>query len=196
MFDHLRPFNKIVVTGPQRSGTRICARMIAKDLRKTYVSEAKVGISVWPLLEKMVKTRKNFVVQCPGLCRYVHELSGCKDTAIVLMRRSIEDIIQSQERIKWKSEPEEIERYIDASLEDISPPIAKVKYRFWDIYQREKLGDRAFEIEYESLSEHPMWVPKELRKDWTHGQTEIGKPEKFPSRSERPGYRKKMEWEE
>ena len=100
MFDHLKPFDKIVVTGPQRSGTRICAKMIAQDLGKEYVSEAHVGVNVFGLLEEMLEKRKNFVVQCPGLCRHVH-LIGREDTAVVFMRRSLEHIIGSQRRIRW-----------------------------------------------------------------------------------------------
>jgi len=195
MFNYLKPFDKIVVTGPQRSGTRICAKMICHDLGKKYYSEADVGISVWPLLKELVETKHDFVVQCPGLCRYVHTLEIRNDTAVVLMRRPVKDIIRSQKRINWHSEPEEIERYLDTPLKDISPPISRLKYMYWSVYQKPRLGDMAFEIEYDSLSEHPMWVPKDQRKGWTHGQTEPGKPEKFGPKEKRRGYRKRMKYE-
>jgi hypothetical protein len=39
MFEHLAVHSKIVVTGPQRSGTRIASQMIASDTGHEFVDE-------------------------------------------------------------------------------------------------------------------------------------------------------------
>ncbi|NIQ13963.1 MAG: hypothetical protein GTO02_06025, partial [Candidatus Dadabacteria bacterium] len=43
MVDKLRSFNNIIVTGPGRSGTRICSKILAKDLGYEVVEEATVN---------------------------------------------------------------------------------------------------------------------------------------------------------
>ena len=86
------------------------------------------------------------------------------------MRRRIEDIIASQERVEWTGEPYELSRY--GLKEGV---ISKVKYDYWDNGQKAKIHN-PFEVEYESLREHPLWVPKEERLDWEprrYGHTRI-----------------------
>ena len=40
MFAELKKFKKIIVSGPQRSGTRICGKIIAHDLDYRYCDES------------------------------------------------------------------------------------------------------------------------------------------------------------
>ena len=166
MFKWLAQYDKILVTGPQRSGTRICTKMIAYDTGHEYVDELGiVGDSVtW--LGTLISTKQRFVVQCPGLCRHVHMFSA-GDTAIVLMRRNVEDIVASQERVGWRGEWLELAKY-DRS----DGVIAEVKYRFWEEYQQERIK-HAFEIEYGSLAGHLLWVPERLRQSFAIGQTAV-----------------------
>ena len=42
VFEYLLHYHYVIVTGPQRSGTRIGAKMIAYDTGYTYVDEAEV----------------------------------------------------------------------------------------------------------------------------------------------------------
>ncbi len=164
MFEWLADFDKVLVTGPQRSGTRICAKMIAHDTGYEYVDENDLHMDSLYWLCSFLHYREHIVVQCPVLCRHVH-MFGADDTAIVLMRRSVEDIVASQKRIGWSWEWLELARY-DRS----DGVIAKVKYRFWEERQRERI-QHAFEIEYESLAGHPLWVPKPVRRGFAPVQT-------------------------
>jgi hypothetical protein len=166
MFGWLAEFDKILVTGPHRSGTRVCTKMIAYDTGHEYVGESDIGIDSLHWLDLLLHKRQRLAVQCPALCRHVHMFSA-DDTAIVLMRRNIEDIIASQERIGWRWEKVELGRY-DRS----DGVIAEVKYQFWEESQREQI-QHAFEIEYESLAEHPLWIPKHLRQGFNPVQTAI-----------------------
>jgi hypothetical protein len=166
MFEWLAEFDKILVTGPQRSGTRICTKMIAYDTGHEYIDEDDIGLDSLYRLAPLLHNRQCLAVQCPALCRHVHIFSA-DDTAIVLMRRNIEDIIASQERIGWAYEWLELARY-DRS----DGVIAEIKYQFWEESQRGQI-QHAFEIEYESLAEHPLWIPKHLRQDFNPVQTAI-----------------------
>jgi hypothetical protein len=146
MFEHLSDYSVILVTGPQRSGTQIAARMIAEDTPLWYLDEQAfraVDVDAW---YDIVAEAGMQVIQCPGMCRFVHEFGDRDDLAVVLMRRSVEDIIASQQRIGWRYEQLELARY-----GEIEGPIAEVKYWYWDKHQKDKI-QHAYEIDYECIS--------------------------------------------
>lgn len=157
-------YDKIVVTGPQRSGTRVCARMIADDTGHKYIDETAIGFYGLSRACKLLKKHEQCVLQCPALCRYAHKFDGEK-VAIVLMRRDLADIKASEERIGWERHATELARY---ELEEGEP--AAVKYAFWEERQRDRITN-PIEIEYESLAVHPLWVPKEKRARFAPHQT-------------------------
>lgn len=165
MFEHFTKYQHILVTGPQRSGTRICARMIAHDTGYHFVDEREIATGSLHVLLMVFANHPNTVVQAPGLCHCVEGIANEK-VAIVVMRRNIEDIIASQERIGWIFEPVELLKY-----KAKAGPVAKVKYLWWEHYQRPVIK-HAYEVEYESLSAHPLWIPKEQRGEFQHDQTE------------------------
>jgi len=170
MFESLKKFEHIFVTGPQRSGTTICGKMIANDTGHNYIDEFKFGVANLEILRELVKTQKNNVYQCPGVCRFIHEFSA-DNTAIVLMRRSVADILASQERINWRCEKMELFKYKPDERHGLET-ISEIKYRFWDTNQRLKIKN-AFEVQYDFMSAHPMWIEKERRKTFHAKQTSI-----------------------
>lgn len=162
MFEYLAPFPRIVVTGGQRSGTTICAAMIASDLGYWFYPEEQIRNHEHWRVRRLFGRTTNFVLQAPALCRHVHKFSA-PDVAIVLMRRNIEDIVASEKRIGWFGgihHAFELRRY---GLEEGN--IAEAKYRYWEETQRDLIHN-PFEVEYESLAAHPMWIPKEERRDF------------------------------
>ena len=169
MFEYLDGFRNIVVTGPQRSGTRIAAKMIAYDLDYYFLDERKIFIDSYYALVQALADFEQHVIQAPALCRWVHHLGINDDLAIVLMRRDIKDIIASQQRVEWRWEPLELIFYGRKVNEG---PIAEVKYEYWDEVQKHYIKN-AFEVEYESMRDHPLWVPKIYRKDFDSHQTEL-----------------------
>ena len=159
MFERLAPFRCIIVTGPQRSGTTVAAAMIACDLSYWFYKEEAICTSDLGRARRLVAKVDSFVLQAPAICRWVHFLTS-PTVAIVLMRRNIEDIVASEKRIRWHGSVHnklELRQYgLETSI------ISEVKYRYWDTIQKH-LIDNPFEIQYESLAAHPMWVPKEER---------------------------------
>jgi hypothetical protein len=166
MFEHLKKYDKILVTGPQRSGTRICARMCAADTGHHYVDENDIYVDSLNALCKWLKQDDKIVVQCPALMRYVHHLADL-DVLVVVVRRKLEDILASQERIEWQSAWPELIRYGEPEGEP-----ASWKYLYWEWKQSHWI-DNYIEVEYESLRDHPLWINKEHRADFSPLQTTI-----------------------
>lgn len=169
MFEYLSSFGKIIVTGPQRSGTTICAKMIAVDLGYKFYPEERVGIRLPSALWELIDKERWFVVQCPALCHCIEHFSA-DDVAIVLMRRNVADIVASEERVKFqRKRARELAQY-----ERNDGVLSQVRYDHWEKHQRPYIA-HALEVEYESLSEHPLWVPKERRIDFGPRQTIPGR---------------------
>ena len=159
MFEHLAKWRRIYVTGPQRSGTTICARMICADTRHTYQDGEPINrLKPQAVRERMMR-RENVVVQCPFLAHDIHlAVYDDPDAIVVFMIRDVNDIWASQKRIHW-ADPKELRRYPGETY----ATLAEAKYARWYAVSRD-LCPNWVEVEYESLSEHPLWVPREKRR--------------------------------
>lgn len=153
MYEALTEFNSIVISGPQRSGTRICAQIVAADTGKEYIDEKMIANHDFRLL-KYYLAQGNVVVQCPGLCHLLHMIDA-KDSLAIIVRRPVDEIIRSERRIGWLETARFAELYKYGHADGI---ISKIKYEFWDGYQQRILGDRGREIGYHSLEAHPLFV--------------------------------------
>lgn len=163
MFESLKEFNNIVISGPQRSGTRIAAKIVAEDTKKTYVDEKYLDFHSLKLLEYFLLHGNN-VIQCPALCHLLHYITA-PDTLIIIIRRSIDEIIASERR-RWSEEAERIELLKYGCTGGV---ISEIKYMFWDFIQKDIIGKRAREINYHSLEEHHLFIKD--RKDFRWDQT-------------------------
>jgi hypothetical protein len=165
MFEHLAAHPRIVVTGPQRSGTRIAAKMIAADTGHAFVDEMQFEIKNAAAFGEVLK-RDNVVVQAP------HMLKDLVDDPppgifVVLMRRELEQIHASEERIRWAEvyggKKTELAKF---GLTEGDP--AAVKYDYWGSHEK---SVPFLELEYEALRRHPLWVPEEVRRGFGPLQT-------------------------
>ena len=177
MFAHLSTFDKILVTGPQRSGTHIAAKMIAHDLRYQLVSEEAFSTHSVKKFTQLLERNFQMVVQCPGMCHVIHKFTAY-NVCIILMKRDIDDIKASERRIGWgRGLLDELLKYgikyehLRSYVKNGSVPISQLKYELWDTYQSGKIIHR-LELSYESLSAHPLWIPKEKRMHFGAKQTE------------------------
>jgi hypothetical protein len=165
LFEHLREYDTIIVTGPQRAGTRITAKMVAHDTGKDYIDETGINIdSLYRLTDAV--SLGGCVVHAPALCRFVHRY-GVDSIAIVMVKRPIADIIASQERIGWSWE--QVEQLYYEGCGENTAPIAQVKYNYWQ--EQKKVITHWFEVNYQDLASHPLWIPKEKRRDFGSHQT-------------------------
>lgn len=157
MFEHLKDKPKILVTGPQRSGTRICAMMIAKDLGYRYIDETEIQYANVEKVKDLMKHETNFVIQAPALTDALDEV---KDLFIVYMIRDLKDINESRRMVKLSNYRPPLRPFIPGQ------ELPEQKYEKWNL---EKSKYQYLEQRYEDLKAHPMWV--EERKNWIWNQT-------------------------
>lgn len=171
MFDYLKKHDQILIVGPQRSGTTIAAKMIAHDLGYKTFLEEQILFDYNNLQGLIIGNRRQGIkgtYQAPNFTAYCHLLAG--EPAVVLMVRDVKDILASQQRIKWggpggKNERDELARYFrDTGI------ASEVKYEVWHKYQK-KLIKYPYELPYESLKDHPLWVERNQRKNFKPRQT-------------------------
>src|SRR5690606_33422142 len=109
-------------------------------------------------------TREHVVIQAPACAHVCH---GVKDTtAVVFMMRNVYDIIASRDRIGWAFRDLELSKYPPEFRMATS---AETKYLYWERVQKPLVAHQ-FEIEYESMASHPLWVAKERRVGFTPRQ--------------------------
>jgi hypothetical protein len=148
--------------------------MIASDLDREFVQEEAFEIHdfehFWAILARRA------VIQAPAMSAYCHLLPD--RVAIVLMRRSVEDIRASQSRVilptgnAWVDDEERVElaKYFRRTGRSV-----EVKYEMWEQFQQPNIRARrkhCFELSYEALQSHPLWAPKEERLGWRPTQIE------------------------
>jgi len=162
---------KIIVTGPQRSGTRIASQMIASDLYLDFIDERKFGATNFEMFLKVIKSHTTCVIQAPDMSAQLSLLRN-KEIVVVYMIRDIQDIIKSEKRIGWDDNSLRIKykKYFPGFYDD-KKPISQIKYEVWNEKQKYELVNPFFEIQYESLKDHKMWVNKENRKNFKWHQT-------------------------
>lgn len=160
MFERLAQHRKILVTGPHRSGTTICARMIAQDTGHDLVIEDEFGFSKPRQLYAFLRAEYGpQVLQAPFICHEIHDLEylygiDLDDCLIVMMRRELADIIESEQRapvnfVHVGNGQRRLYNAVDQRHQ------AEIKYEVWEL-QRERIP-HWLEVEYESLAEHPLW---------------------------------------
>ena len=171
MFEHLAKHNKILVTGPHRSGTTFAATAIAHDLKEHGIIKEELcwlpnlGLN---RLEYWLTNPNKVVVQAPFAADACHQYPG---VFVVFMHRDIDDIEASQKRmyldnggdVFWPSmEMTERGKYHN---DDYSQRVSEVKYDSWK-HQKERIANY-LDLDYESLADHPLWIPKDNRKEFT-----------------------------
>ena len=182
MFEHLRIHQIILVSGPGRSGTRICAKMIANDTGLPYIDEVEVpglfiiGQEISSVVN-LIAGRGPFILHCPTLSRYLHELPGNPFT--IFMWRDLQEIHRSQQRVHVKRKSLEREynkygfsRFYKSILPRTPEDISSIKQRYWTIKQKPVLYNY-LEIQYNSLAEHQLWLDPAQRQRFKWNQTEL-----------------------
>jgi hypothetical protein len=117
------------------------------------------------------------VLHCPSRMHLLHKYRDIVSLAVVVVRRPVEDILASQERVGWGFAMSQLDYYrrVTPPAGNISLPIASLKYRYWDEVQKHLLRE-AYEVDYDMLYKHPMFVPKQKRIRFTVNQVEVNKP--------------------
>jgi SAM-dependent methyltransferase len=161
----LKGYEKIIVSGPQRTGTTYCAQELARDLfNNKRIDEGSFHICNEKEFMAFLQS-KNVVIQAPGMTHLLHRIPKMKSLIIIFMYRSQDDINKSEDRIGWG--PPEFERekkkYLAEgfNVEKFSRNSA-MKYSTWET-QKPFIKNEFIEVEYDVLKYTPGFVPKESR---------------------------------
>lgn len=177
MFEDLQCFPRILVTGPQRSGTRICARMVAKDVGHRYLDEREYAISeAGELSKKLESSREKTVIHGPAIMAMAPKILRAGDL-LIYMDRDYNDIKASRARINWNDGQREINRlytfhpYLMAHAMDGATDITLKQA----LYARYNITGpfSTMRVYYGDLQDHPLWLEEGKRKNFTWYQTEV-----------------------
>ncbi len=164
--EQARAFRKVLVTGPQRSGTTIATKILAHELGYRFVSEKDIKThSLWRLHKRLFSLRRE-VIQGPcfgSMCHYI----DTPRTLVVFMRRDVNEIVRSEQRIGWNAHKWELANYFRDS-----GTIAAVRYECWEQYQQQLMEVPWIELAHASLAGHRLWVEGEKRRHFADHQTE------------------------
>lgn len=163
MFEHLRQYDAIVVTGMQRSGTTLAARIIAHDTGHIYVDEDDYGtkdVGMWVSL--VTEQSWGHVIHSPAMSRYLERVSGYEDVFVVWVTRPCEEVARSAERIGWNPAEEGAKYGLSGSI--TTGQVCEEKRRYWRCCQRTLFGRNYTEVAYEAFKAHPLWVEAEARR--------------------------------
>lgn len=148
-------FNKVVVTGPHRSGTTIATEILAHEWGLKPVRESEIASPRFPgddepkltrdMVKSFIDSSDGFVLQGATTFRWIDRLPF---DLVVFMLRDTEAIKQSQIKYRGKC------------LDDPSEKLKTI--------QSMNLP-RVLYLQYESLREHPLFC--ENRENWGPRQT-------------------------
>ncbi len=179
LFAHFSSHRRILVTGPQRSGTTIASRMIARDTGFRCIDESEFGVydvSAWRRFLQL----DGVVVQCPHMFKRIVD-EPRTDVLVVLMRRDLAHIHDSEERIGWE------QNYRGNSAELAAFGLtegdsARLKYQYWE----ENPKPPSFvELPYDTLARHPLFVPAARRRSFGRKDTTPRSDDRSPHVSAR-----------
>ncbi len=152
-------WKKIAIIGSERSGSTICAYILAQAFCFNFVREDYFGRMDYSKFMKTVRPLKNFVCQCPSLTSYARVMP--KDFLVLAVNRDLGDILASQRRIDFTYTESERRMYSDHKLFDMEKPLAYIKYQF---IEQLVARDRQVEyIDFESIEDHKLYVNQTVR---------------------------------
>ena len=161
----------IIVTGCQRSGTAIVTEILAKKYNLTRLGDRDLMFKDFPKLRTLLANNiTKFIAQMPtALNCWLDLWHTYPQVHFVGVMRDTEDIIASMKRIEWRKD--DFYHWPDYMYDTVEYQKGQ-----WSL-MKDILPDTAWtEVEYESFKDNPLFIEKELRKDFTVNQTELDKP--------------------
>jgi hypothetical protein len=159
-FSKFKQYSKIVVSGPQRSGTNLISEIFSEELGYPIVDEEEFHFHFEKDFVETLTNKSKVVVQAPGMCHILHKLTE-PNTCVVFCLRDPLEIMQSQYNLEWRGEALERKKYTRPEYSYL--PIGLAKYIEWFFHQRNELKIPYEEVYYDSFKNHRLWTDKENR---------------------------------
>ena len=181
-------YKRIIIVGPQRSGTTFTSQALANTLNFRNVDEDEFNVRDVDMFRNIMK-QENIVVQAPAMTCRIQSLIG-KDDLVVFMSRKWSDIVKGVYRkngslSNWilMETMFNIERYYFNEYDNTAGDFfdkhvnkdsyyLDAYYNMWKYYQS-KLIPNCIALKYESMKSHPMWLNKDQRENFGNKQTTL-----------------------
>lgn len=180
---------RIIIVGPQRSGTTFTSKAFAWTMGWEVVDEDAFDVINVDKFTDIIRNRDRIVVQAPAMTPHIHSLAT-EDDMVIFMHRKWSDIIKSVYRKNgrlsdWILQETmfDVERYhyckLDPKAGDVFDNVVDKNsyylnafYSMWKNYQKDIIPN-CVELEYESMSEHDLWIDKSKRGQFHEKQTTL-----------------------
>lgn len=153
-FEALKSFDKIIVSGPQRSGTNLACQYLDSVLGYNYIDELEFNFFLETHFLEKIREHKKLIMQAPTMSHVLHLIEEPK-TCVFFLFRNPSEIIRSQNRVRWAAERHERKNYTRKEYEFL--PISIAKYSEWCFHQRKLMKVPFFELDFEALRSSPIW---------------------------------------
>jgi len=183
----LANYNKIIVTGPPRAGTTFSGLVIAHELKYKFIDESWYDANNPDKFMMLLGFPRKMIVHTTAFLRDLHTISNILDQAnisVVLVKRSIKDILDSIENTKnfkkgvetingvmvsiGKEEQDLLFKAYGGRVENISLPEVIYNYFYSTMYKLNQ--DKLYSVNYDDFKNHELFISKkERRKKFKHG---------------------------
>jgi hypothetical protein len=174
--DDLRKYSKVIVSGCQRSGTTILAKMLSVSLGYDFVDEDDFGTHSPKRFNDELSKIGTKVIHAPAVSHILHRITQ-PNCVVLFVHRPYADIRRSMERIGWLKrgeETREMNKYKKTFNNlDFTMGIEELKPITWCTLQRPNMVAASREVEYGCayMKHHPLWVKDEKRGSFKPKQT-------------------------
>ncbi len=160
-YSFLKNFNKIIVSGPQRSGTNLVSQHIFKQFFDfagwQFVDELEFDFFIESNFADKIKDPMRMVIQAPTMSHILHTLNR-PDIFVFFCVRPIKDILRSEEKARWDGQTFERANYRREDFDLM--PIAQAKYHYWFFEQRLKMQCNFAEAHFSAFESSEVWSDK------------------------------------
>ena len=157
---------KIVIIGPECSGTTICAYIIAQALKSVFIREASFGRMNFEGFIKEVSILDNFVCQCPSLTIYGRKFPD--DVLVLAVNRELAEVMIAKNKTGFEYKEAEIRMFENYKMFDMNKSLSYIKFQY---IERLISNDRQVEyVDFDSLKEHKLYIDRAGRRLLKRGQ--------------------------
>ena len=162
---------KLVVVGPSRSGSTFVSHCLAKSYDLKHIDEMEFDAYFLDVFFEIAKEAgDSWIAHAPGLFADMFKiLEKIPDVTFVIVKRDIEEIQNSQFRIKLNMEHDKRKLFLNTETGD--QHVAQVQYSHWDKWK--KYLPCWVEYSYKDFENHPFWVADEARKTFEPKQWKL-----------------------
>ena len=164
----------LLVVGCQRSGTMLASKIFADYFDAHWLDEFDVlplKRGAWGLEALYRGGLTNLVVQCPCAIQYWELFyTAVPNIKFVFIHRDKEDILNSMKRIEWLKDdhPNDWEEFLSKHIDNM--------YLYWE-HLKERVPEEFWkEMHYNDFKDHPFFIPKEERTNFTVKQWNKDEP--------------------